>query len=137
MKAASQRGYRVLVEQSDAAADVELNALQGPFRQLTDGLLFTPLAMEADAIAGRLGKKPLVMLGEHILDPRFDLVTMKNEEAAAALTAHLVAERPPSDCSYWRPCGRVRRKCRAPAQRLPARTGQGRDSLRPRTDRAV
>jgi DNA-binding LacI/PurR family transcriptional regulator len=72
--------------------DVELNALQGPFRQLTDGLLFTPLAMEADAIAGRLGNKPLVMLGEHILDPRFDLVTMKNEEAAAALTAHLVAD---------------------------------------------
>lgn len=91
MKAAAQRGYRVLVEQSDATADTELNALQGPFRQLTDGLLFTPLVMEADAIAGRQGKKPLVMLGEHILDPRFDLVTMKNEEAAAALTAHLAA----------------------------------------------
>ncbi|MET1087300.1 MAG: LacI family DNA-binding transcriptional regulator [Arthrobacter sp.] len=90
MKAAAQHGYRVLVEQSDAEADVELNALQGPFRQLTDGLLFTPLVMEADAIAGRLGKKPLVMLGEHILDPRFDLVTMKNEEAAAALTGHLL-----------------------------------------------
>jgi DNA-binding LacI/PurR family transcriptional regulator len=91
MKAASQRGYRVLVEQSDAVAEVELNALQGPFRQLTDGLLFTPLVIDADAIAARLGKKPLVMLGEHILDPRFDLVTMKNEEAAAALTAHLLA----------------------------------------------
>ena len=91
MKAASQRGYRVLVEQSDAVAEVELNALQGPFRQLTDGLLFTPLMIDADAIAARVGKKPLVMLGEHIVDPRFDLVTMKNEEAAAALTAHLLA----------------------------------------------
>jgi DNA-binding LacI/PurR family transcriptional regulator len=91
MKAAAQRGYRVLVEQSDAVADVELNALQGPFRQLTDGLLFTPLMIDAEAIAARVGKKPLVMLGEHILDPRFDLVTMKNGEAAAALTAHLLA----------------------------------------------
>jgi DNA-binding LacI/PurR family transcriptional regulator len=91
MKAAAQRGYRVLVEQSDAVADVELNALQGPFRQLTDGLLFTPLMIDAEAIAARLGSKPLVMLGEHILDARFDLVTMKNEEAAAALTAHLLA----------------------------------------------
>jgi len=91
MKAAARRGYRVLVEQSDAVADVELNALQGPFRQLTDGLLFTPLIIDAEAIAARLGKKPLVMLGEHILDPRFDLVTMKNGEAAAALTAHLLA----------------------------------------------
>ncbi len=91
MKAAAQRGYRVLVEQSDAVADVELNALQGPFRQLTDGLLFTPLMIDAEAIAARVGKKPLVMLGEHILDSRFDLVTMKNGEAAAALTAHLLA----------------------------------------------
>lgn len=91
MKAASRRGYRVLVEQSDAVGEAELNALQGPFRQLTDGLLFTPLMVDADSIAARLGKKPLVLLGEHILDPRFDLVTMKNGEAAAALTTHLLA----------------------------------------------
>lgn len=90
MKAASRHGYRVLVEQSDAQSEAELNALHGPFRQLTDGLLFTPLAIDADAIAGRAGKKPLVMLGEHIMDPRFDLVTMKNEEAAVALTKHLL-----------------------------------------------
>ena len=91
MKAAAKRGYRVLVEQSDAEAGAELNALQGPFRQLTDGLLFTPLVVDADAIAAQAGSKPLVMLGEHIMDPRFDLVTMKNEEAAAALTTHLAA----------------------------------------------
>ena len=91
MKAASRHGYRVMVEQSDAEASVELGALQGTFRQLTDGLLFTPLVVDADAIAERAGKKPLVMLGEHIMDPRFDLVTMKNEEAAAALTRHLLA----------------------------------------------
>ncbi|WP_411375262.1 LacI family DNA-binding transcriptional regulator [Arthrobacter sp. MPF02] len=90
MKAAARRGYRVLVEQSDAEGSAELNALQGPFRQLTDGLLFTPLAIDADAVASRAGKKPLVMLGEHIMDPRFDLVTMKNEEAAATVTAHLL-----------------------------------------------
>lgn len=90
MKAATQRGYRVLVEQSDAEEQAELNALQGPFRQLTDGLLFTPLAIDADAVASRVGSKPLVMLGEHVMDPRFDLVTMKNGEAAAAITAHLL-----------------------------------------------
>lgn len=90
MKAATQRGYRVLVEQSDAEEQAELNALQGPFRQLTDGLLFTPLAIDADAVASRAGSKPLVMLGEHVMDPRFDLVTMKNGEAAAAITAHLL-----------------------------------------------
>ena len=91
MTVASRRGYRVLVEQSGAVADTELTALQGPFRQLTDGLLFTPIAMEADAVAARRGTKPVVLLGEHIVDPRFDLVTMKNEEAATAVTAHLLA----------------------------------------------
>ena len=91
MTVASRRGYRVLVEQSGGVADNELSALQGPFRQLTDGLLFTPLAMDADAVAARRGSKPVVLLGEHILDPRFDLVTMKNGEAAEAVTAHLLA----------------------------------------------
>jgi DNA-binding LacI/PurR family transcriptional regulator len=91
MSVASRRGYRVLVEQSGAVEDNEVTALQGPFRQLTDGLLFTPLVMEADAIASRRGAKPVVLLGEHIVDPRFDLVTMKNEEAAEAVTAHLLA----------------------------------------------
>ncbi|MGX5715489.1 LacI family DNA-binding transcriptional regulator [Arthrobacter sp. MAHUQ-56] len=91
MKAASRHGYRVLVEQSDAEASAELGALQGTFRQLTDGLLFTPLAIDAEQVAARAGSKPVVMLGEHIMDPRFDLVTMKNGEAAAALTAHLLA----------------------------------------------
>ena len=91
MTAASARGYRVLVEQSAAAEANELGALQGTFRQLTDGLLFTPLTLGADAVAHRRGTKPLVMLGEHIDDPRFDLVTMKNVGAARALTSHLLA----------------------------------------------
>ncbi|CAH0236853.1 HTH-type transcriptional regulator DegA [Arthrobacter sp. Bi83] len=91
MTVASARGYRVLIEQSAALEANELSALQGPFRQLTDGLLFTPLALEPDTVAGRRGSKPLVMLGEHIDDARFDLVTMKNVGAAQAITAHLLA----------------------------------------------
>ncbi|WP_104063022.1 LacI family DNA-binding transcriptional regulator [Arthrobacter sp. 4R501] len=91
MTVAEQRGYRVLVEQSGALEANELGALQGPLRQLTDGLLFTPLVMRADAVTSHRGTKPVVLLGEHIRDPRLDLVTMKNQDAAQALTAHLVA----------------------------------------------
>jgi DNA-binding LacI/PurR family transcriptional regulator len=90
MTVAAGRGYRVLVEQSGASAEHELSALKGPFRQLTDGLLFTPLALDAGTIAAHAGTKPIVMLGEHIADPRFDLVTMKNTDAAEALTRHLL-----------------------------------------------
>lgn len=91
MTAAERRGYRVLVEQSGALEANELGALQGPLRQLTDGLLFTPLVMGADAVASHRGTKPVVLLGEHIVDPRMDLVTMRNQDAAQALTAHLLA----------------------------------------------
>ena len=91
MAAAERRGYRVLVEQSGALEANELSALQGPLRQLTDGLLFTPLVMGADAVAAHRGTKPVVLLGEHLVDPRLDLVTMKNQDAAQAITAHLLA----------------------------------------------
>jgi DNA-binding LacI/PurR family transcriptional regulator len=92
MTVAAARDYRVLVEQSAATRANELTALQGSLSQLTDGLLFTPLVLDANAVAAaRRGTKPLVMLGEHIDDPRFDLVTMKNVGAAKAMTAHLLA----------------------------------------------
>lgn len=90
MSVAAESGYRVLVEQSNADPAVELAALRGPFRQLTDGLLFTPLSMDVEEVESHRGAKPLVLLGEHILDPRLDVVTMQNEVAAAAVTSHLL-----------------------------------------------
>src|SRR4029453_11707596 len=72
MKAAWARGYRVLVEQSGNAAAHEKSALQGQFRSLTDGLLFIPLSLDAEQIIQAAGKKPLVLLGEFVQDPRLD-----------------------------------------------------------------
>ncbi|MET4619338.1 DNA-binding LacI/PurR family transcriptional regulator [Arthrobacter sp. 2762] len=92
MKAAWARGYRVLVEQSGNAAAHEKSALQGQFRSLTDGLLFIPLSLDAEQIIQAAGKKPLVLLGEFVQDPRLDMVLIQNHEAAAAVTAHLLAE---------------------------------------------
>ncbi|MFI2565283.1 LacI family DNA-binding transcriptional regulator [Paenarthrobacter sp. NPDC018779] len=91
MKAAWQRGYRVLVEQSGNEADHERAALQGQFRSLTDGLLFIPLALDADQIIEAAGKKPLVLLGEFVQDPRLDMVLIRNHDAAAAVTTHLLS----------------------------------------------
>ncbi|MFE4196217.1 LacI family DNA-binding transcriptional regulator [Paenarthrobacter sp. NPDC056912] len=91
MKAAWERGYRVLVEQSGNEAGHERAALQGQFRSLTDGLLFIPLALDAGDIITAAGNKPLVLLGEFVEDPRLDMVLIKNHEAAAAVTTHLLA----------------------------------------------
>ncbi|MEV7607348.1 LacI family DNA-binding transcriptional regulator [Paenarthrobacter sp. NPDC089322] len=91
MKAAWARGYRVLVEQSGNEADHEKAALQGQFRSLTDGLLFIPLALDADHIIQAAEKKPLVLLGEFVQDPRLDMVLIQNHQAAAAVTTHLLS----------------------------------------------
>ncbi|NQD90575.1 LacI family DNA-binding transcriptional regulator [Paenarthrobacter sp. CM16] len=91
MKAAWARGYRVLVEQSGNEPEHEKAALQGQFRTLTDGLLFIPLALDAEQIIHAAGKKPLVLLGEYVQDPRLDMVLIQNHQAAAAVTAHLLA----------------------------------------------
>ena len=90
MAIASARGYRVVIEQTSAKPENELEALNGPVRQLADGLLFIPLSVDAGQIGAHQGEKPLVLLGEHVLDSRFDLVTMRNIEAAAAATSHLL-----------------------------------------------
>ena len=91
MKAAWSRGYRVLVEQSGNETEHEKAALQGPFRSLTDGLLFIPLSLDAEQIIAAAGSKPLVLLGEFVQDPRLDMVLIQNQEAAAAVTTHLLA----------------------------------------------
>lgn len=124
MTAAERRGYRVLLEQSGALVANELGALQGPLRQLTDGLLFTPLAVGADAVASHRGSKPVVLLGEHILDPRLDLVTMRNHDAAHARPP--AGRRPPSYCRARRPARGVSGLGRTAAQRLPESPGRRR-----------
>lgn len=91
IREAEARGLVVLVEQTrggDRARELEL--LRSPRRQLTDGLLFSPLGMSHDdADLVDIGS-PLVLLGERIFDAPADHVTMQNVEAAVAATAHLL-----------------------------------------------
>ena len=59
-------------------------------RQMTDGLLFSPLAL-GTADAGLLAVDfPLVLLGERIFDGPVDHVTMENVEGARAATEFLL-----------------------------------------------
>jgi DNA-binding LacI/PurR family transcriptional regulator len=90
MTIASARGYRIIVEQSAGEFEAELRAMNGLLRHLTDGLLLLPLALDAPTIRACRADKPLVLLGEHILDDDLDLVTMRNVEAAEAATEHLL-----------------------------------------------
>lgn len=80
----------VLIEQTGGDRDRELEVLTGPRRQLTDGLLFSPLGLgneDADVLNVDF---PLVLLGERIFGGPVDHVTMENVAGAEAATKHLL-----------------------------------------------
>lgn len=88
---AERRGMVVLIEQTRGGdRDRELELLRSPRRQLTDGLLFSPLGMsQQDVDLVDIGS-PIVLLGERIFDAGVDHVTMQNIDAASAATSFLL-----------------------------------------------
>jgi DNA-binding LacI/PurR family transcriptional regulator len=80
----------VLIEQTNASRERELEVLHGQRRHLTDGLIFSPLALGSDDRAAFAVDFPMVLLGERIFGGPADHVTMSNVEAARAATRHLI-----------------------------------------------
>jgi DNA-binding LacI/PurR family transcriptional regulator len=91
IRAADERGWSVLIEQTGAERTRELGVLAGRRRHLTDGVIFSPLALGPDDLSRFDVDFPLVVLGERVFGARADHVTMNNVEAAQAATAHLIA----------------------------------------------
>ncbi|SEE88473.1 LacI family DNA-binding transcriptional regulator [Jiangella alba] len=88
--AAEQRDVVVVIEQTGGDRRRELDVLAGSRRQLTDGLLFSPLGLGNDDGGLLAVDFPLVLLGERIFDGPVDHVTMENVDAARAATDHLL-----------------------------------------------
>ena len=88
---ADERGIVVLIEQTGGDPRRELEALSGDRRQMSDGLLFSPLGLGNDDASVLEVDFPLVLLGERIFDGPVDHVTMENVDAARAATEHLIA----------------------------------------------
>ncbi|HEY5820571.1 MAG TPA: LacI family DNA-binding transcriptional regulator [Propionibacteriaceae bacterium] len=93
MRAADPHGLSIIISQSGADRDRELDLLRGPRMQMVDGILFSALALgeqDNDLLAGVA--KPMVLLGERILHGPRDHVTMRNTEAVKAATEHLLQQ---------------------------------------------
>lgn len=90
--AAEDRGLTVIIEQHGGRRELELEVLTGARRQLTDGLIYSPLALGPGDEALLDVPYPLVLLGERIFHPAIDHVTMQNTAAAKAATEHLLAQ---------------------------------------------
>lgn len=90
IQAAERKGLVVLIEQTNADRQHELDVLSSERRRLTDGLIYSPLALGPEDADALKVDYPLVVLGERIFGGDWDHVTMNNVEAARAATQHLI-----------------------------------------------
>ncbi len=90
IRAAEARGVVVLIEQTSGGRERELDVLTSDRRQLTDGLIFSPLELGPEDAQALKVDYPLVVLGERIFGGDWDHVTMNNVDAARAATQHLI-----------------------------------------------
>ncbi|WP_454851362.1 LacI family DNA-binding transcriptional regulator [Promicromonospora soli] len=91
ISAADAAGWTVLIEQTSASRERETEVLSGRRRHLTDGLIFSPLALGPDDLGLFTVDYPLVILGERVFGAPADHVTMNNVAAAKAATLHLAS----------------------------------------------
>jgi len=92
INAAAEFGYRVMIDQTGHDHVRERDLLRGADRtMLFDGILFSPLATKAElSEIEPASNMPLVLLGEHEFDGRFDHVSIDNVRAAHDATTHLL-----------------------------------------------
>lgn len=93
IRAAAEFGYRVMIDQTGHDHDRERELLVGDERSvLFDGILFSPLLTRAEILEmGEATRMPLVLLGEHDFDGRFDHVAIDNVRAAHDAVSHLLS----------------------------------------------
>ena len=87
---AAARGYDLLVEQTAARRDRELDAIARSRLRSYDGLILSAVQLHDDDAGLLQGDFPIVLLGERSYTQPLDHVLMANEEGAALATGHLI-----------------------------------------------
>ncbi|GAB3746141.1 LacI family DNA-binding transcriptional regulator [Microlunatus parietis] len=89
--AAAKLGSLLLLDATGAEPEAERLVLNGMRSHVIDGMIFSPLAVDADEIADRADDLPLVLLGERAVPPGFDHVAVDSVAASRAMTDHLIS----------------------------------------------
>jgi len=91
VKAAEERSWTVLIDQTDGIRTRELLVAEGIREQLIDGVIFSPRALGAAELAERVhvDRTPMVLLGERIHGGFADHVAIDNVAAAQTAVLHL------------------------------------------------
>lgn len=90
-RAAKEHGRVLVIEETRGDLEGERVALVDLTSRLVDGVILSPLVTPREAVVRRIGRTPVVMLGEHRYDVGADHVAMDSVRAARELTEHLLA----------------------------------------------
>ncbi|GAB2793656.1 LacI family DNA-binding transcriptional regulator [Streptomyces daliensis] len=89
--AAQERGWTLLIDQTQGRADRERQLLCGEGGHALDGLIICPWMLSPQDVAATAGATPVVTLGEQDAQGALDHVAIDNIAAAREITAHLLA----------------------------------------------
>ena len=88
---AMRRGYILLLDATEGTAENEQLVLDGMRSHMIDGVVFSPLVIDAEQIAARTDDVPMVLLGERAVPEGHDHVGMDSVSAAYRMTEHLIS----------------------------------------------
>ncbi len=89
-RAAGKRGYRVLLEETDATIEGERAVMSSSEAGMVDGMIIQPSVMSSSEIARHRSDIPIVLLGETPAPLTIDRVMIDNVAAAHEVTQHLI-----------------------------------------------
>ncbi|WP_327351120.1 LacI family DNA-binding transcriptional regulator [Streptomyces sp. NBC_01304] len=88
--AAAEHDLTVLLDHTRGSREQELHVSQGFRAGVIDGLILSPLELEAEDLAARDADVPLVLLGEREYDLPHDHIAIDNVAAARVAVRHLI-----------------------------------------------
>ena len=91
IEAAGALGLTVLVEQTDGDRQRELEVLSGIRPGIVDGVVLSPLSLQADDLERAAVRTPVILLGEQVSDTALDHLRIDNVAASRELTRGLIA----------------------------------------------
>ncbi|KQQ05683.1 MULTISPECIES: LacI family DNA-binding transcriptional regulator [unclassified Rathayibacter] len=89
--AARERGYTVLIEQTDVSDSDEIAVVASMKRHAIAGLIYSPSAVATGDVTQLDAEYPLVVLGDRVVESRADHLVLPDIEAVRAMTEHLLA----------------------------------------------
>lgn len=89
--AAAPRGYTVVMDETGGRPEREEQAARGYPGHNIDGVVYSPLALDAALMAQMSQATPMVLLGEPLPGSRADYVAIDNEASAREVVDHLLA----------------------------------------------